>query len=233
MLAAIRVDRTTGGTMTSAQHRSVPAPLAHTDVLVLDYLAALWAAAEDLDAEVRDDLMVAVADYIALRRVSAEDDAEYVLRLLGPPESLAAAARRGRMPAHVRVPAPPPAAPAPPAVPAGGAEYAAIALLTLGALLLPVVGPIAGLLLMAGSPRWTAMQKVTASTLAVGTAAFGAAVGFVLVMAGGDAAGVFLAWCAAVAGPIGAALMLVPSMTDRGNRAPRPPAPRYPAPGWR
>ncbi len=221
--------------MTSAQHRSAPAPLAHTDVLVLDYLAALWAAAEDLTPELRDDLMVAVADYIALRRVSAEDDAEYVLRLLGPPESLAAAARRGRLPAHVVVPAPPPVAPAPepPAVPAGGAEYAAIALLTLGALLLPVIGPVAGLLLMAGSPRWTAMQKVGASTLAVGTAAFGAAVGFVIVMAGGDAAGVFLAWCAAVAGPIGAALVLVPSLADRGRRGPGRSAPRYPAPSWR
>ncbi len=222
--------------MTSAQHRSLPAPLAHTDVLVLDYLAALWAAAEDLAPEVRDDLMTAVADYIALRRTSAEDGAEYVLRLLGPPESLAAAARRGRMPAHVVAPMPPPAALPPPAAPVSGAEYAAITLLTLGAFLLPVVGPVAGLLLMAGSPRWTAMRKVTASTVAVGTAAFGAVVGFVLVVVGGEAAGLFLAWCAAVAGPIGAALTLIPSLSERGHRerghrAPRHPG--HPAPGRR
>jgi hypothetical protein len=76
--------------MTSAERRPLPAPLAHTDVLVLDYLAGLWAAAGDLPPEVRDDLMAIVADYIAVRRTLPGDDAEYVLRLLGPPEALAA-----------------------------------------------------------------------------------------------------------------------------------------------
>ena len=44
------------------------APLAHTDVIVLDYLAALWAQSEDLSPQQRDDLMSTVADYIQARR---------------------------------------------------------------------------------------------------------------------------------------------------------------------
>ena len=44
------------------------APLAHTDVIVLDYLAALWAQSEDLSPQMRDDLMTTVADYISARR---------------------------------------------------------------------------------------------------------------------------------------------------------------------
>jgi len=43
------------------------APLAHTDVVVLDYLAALWAQSEELSPEMRDELMSTVADYIAVR----------------------------------------------------------------------------------------------------------------------------------------------------------------------
>ncbi len=37
--------------MTSALHRQDTAPLAHRDVLVLDYLAALWAATDDLQPD--------------------------------------------------------------------------------------------------------------------------------------------------------------------------------------
>ncbi|MFD0524207.1 HAAS signaling domain-containing protein [Paractinoplanes durhamensis] len=77
------------------------APLAHTDVIVLDYLAALWAQSEDLSPEQRDSLMSTVADYIAARRVAAVDpleDAAAIVRRLGPPEDLVAAMRRGALP---------------------------------------------------------------------------------------------------------------------------------------
>ncbi|MEU4220002.1 hypothetical protein AB0F10_32240, partial [Actinoplanes sp. NPDC026623] len=89
--------------MTSVPHHYDTAPLVHTDVLVLDYLAALWAAGEDLEPALRDELMTTVADYIAMRRTSPTDpidDPAQILHRLGPPEPLAAAARRGRVPAH-------------------------------------------------------------------------------------------------------------------------------------
>ncbi|GAA0798190.1 hypothetical protein [Spirilliplanes yamanashiensis] len=213
--------------MTTADHRPVPAPLAHTDVLVLDYLAALWAAAEELTPDTRDELMGVVADYIALRRTGPGDDPEYVLRLLGPPESLVAAARRGRMPVHLTGPLrPPPPAPRPPA-PRGesrASEYTAIALLTGGAVLLPVVGPLSGLLVAMGSPRWTGAQKAVAAVVAVGTALVGGVFGLLVVAAGADL-GLFFMYLAVVVGPIAAALTLLPGLSD--NR--RPPAP----PGWR
>ncbi len=38
---------------------------ADADVIVLDYLAALWAESEDLSPDLRDELMTTVADYIA------------------------------------------------------------------------------------------------------------------------------------------------------------------------
>ncbi|WP_394328236.1 HAAS signaling domain-containing protein, partial [Couchioplanes caeruleus] len=98
--------------MTSGPYSDDTAPLAHSDVLVLDYLAALWAAGDDLDPDLRDELMTTVADYIAMRRAAGgepADDPSLILRRLGAPEALAAAARRGRMPAHLRRPAPLPA----------------------------------------------------------------------------------------------------------------------------
>jgi len=96
--------------MTSVPHHYDTTPLAHTDGLVLDYLAALWGASEDLAPELRDELMTTVADYIAMRRTSVADpvdDPRHILHRLGPPDSLVAAARRGRIPAHLRRPAVP------------------------------------------------------------------------------------------------------------------------------
>ncbi|GAA2608720.1 HAAS signaling domain-containing protein [Paractinoplanes durhamensis] len=157
------------------------APLAHTDVIVLDYLAALWAQSEDLSPEQRDSLMSTVADYIAARRVAAVDpleDAAAIVRRLGPPEDLVAAMRRGALPPHVRLPAlvlpPPPAPPVPPARSGpGGAEYAAGEMLTAGAFVLPAVAPVAGMLLATASPHWTPAQKVTGWALTAGTVAGG------------------------------------------------------------
>ncbi|MEV6492547.1 hypothetical protein AB0M20_28605, partial [Actinoplanes sp. NPDC051633] len=96
--------------MTSAPNQDT-APLAHADVIVLDYLAALWAESEGLAHELRDELMTTVADYIAARRTSVSDpisDPEEIVGRLGPPEAIVASVRRGRMPAHLRMPLPPP-----------------------------------------------------------------------------------------------------------------------------
>ena len=206
--------------MTSVPHHYDTTPLAHTDVLVLDYLAALWGAGDDLSPEVRDELMTTVADYIAMRRTSAADpleDPRHILQRLGPPEALAAAARRGRMPAHLRRPVAPAPLPPPPS-PAGtssGPEYAGIALLTAGSVVLPVISPLAGLMLVSGSARWSPAQKTAAWVLA----GLPVLLGFVMVLGtaffGGGAEVLLLAYLAMVAGAIIAGLSLLPGLAAR------------------
>lgn len=204
--------------MTSVPHHLDTAPLAHADTLVLDYLAALWAAADDLAPELRDELMTVVADYIAMRRCSPADpieDPRQILHRLGPPEGLAAAARRGRMPAHLRRPVMPVMPVAPAARASGHLEYAGIALITAGSVVLPVISPLAGLLLVSGSPRWSPAQKTAAWVLA----ALPVLLGFVMVLAAlafGEGPEVLvLAYLAMVGGAIIAGLSLLPGLSAR------------------
>jgi hypothetical protein len=204
--------------MTSVPHHYDTTPLAHSDVLVLDYLAALWGASDDLAPELRDELMTTVADYIAMRRTSAADpleDPRHILHRLGPPEALAAAARRGRMPAHLRRPAVPAPLPPPAAGSSSGPEFAGIALLTAGSVVLPVISPLAGLMLVSGSPRWSPAQKTAAWVLA----GLPVLLGFVMVLAaaffGGRPEVLLLSYLAMVAGAIIAGLSLLPGLTAR------------------
>jgi hypothetical protein len=184
------------------------APLAHDDVLVLDYLAALWAAADDLPPETRDDLMNTVAGYIAMRRDLA-DDPSRVLSRLGPPEDLVAAVLRSGTPTHLRLPVYAPAPPPPPPARTGGSDQVAIALLTGGAVVLPMVGQAAGLLVATVSPRWTGMQKAAAWLLVggppAGTFLLLAILAGVSVFSG---LGFFMMYAAACAGSIVAGLAL-------------------------
>jgi uncharacterized membrane protein len=200
--------------MTAAQHWSDTAPLAHTDTIVLDYLGALWAETDDLAPELRDELMSTVADYIAMRRAAGEDDPELILRRLGPPEAIAAAVRRGRMPPHLRLPgAPPPARPG--GAPAGHLEYAGIALLTGGAVVLPVVAPLAGMLLVSGSPRWTPVQKTAAWVLAGVPVLIGLMFVLGALLSMGGAGPFALGYLAMIAGPFVAGLSLLPGLARR------------------
>ncbi|GGQ81612.1 hypothetical protein [Couchioplanes azureus] len=204
--------------MTSGPYSSDTAPLAHTDVLVLDYLAALWAAGEDLDPDLRDELMTTVADYIAMRRSAGgepADDPSWILRRLGSPESLVAAARRGRMPAHLRRPVAAPAGPAPAPPTSAGGEYAGLALLAGGSVLMPVVAPLAGLLLISGSPRWSAAQKTAAWVLATGPALLGFALVVLAAMFGGGPEALVVAYLMTIGGAFVAALSLLPGITAR------------------
>ncbi|GAA2589580.1 hypothetical protein GCM10010435_80230 [Winogradskya consettensis] len=192
---------------------TAPLVQAQADVLVLDYLAALWAATDDLEPELRDELMAAVADFIAVRRQGqggSMDDAAPILQRLGPPASLAAAARRGRMPAHLRrlaVPAPAPAS--------SGADYAALALLTAGSVILPGAGPLAGLVLTTTSPRWTPGVKAAAWVLAAGPMLIAMVVVLGSVMFGAGPEGLFLAYALMVIGGFLAAITLLPGLTTR------------------
>ncbi|MEV4279029.1 HAAS signaling domain-containing protein [Actinoplanes xinjiangensis] len=180
------------------------APPAHDDVLVLDYLASLWAAAGDLPPETRDELMNTVAGYIAMRRDLA-DDPSRVLGRLGPPDQLVAAVRRSGTPTHLRLPAGSVPAPDSP----GGSERVAVALLTGGAIALPVVGQTAGLMIATVSPRWTPVQKVVAWLLATGPVV--GALLLLVVLAGVSlftGLGLLVIYAAACIGSIAAGLTL-------------------------
>ena len=205
------------------------APLAHTDVIVLDYLAALWAQSEDLSPQQRDDLMSTVADYIQARRMAAAplEDAGAIVQRLGPPESLVDAARRGQIPAHIRLPALiPPPAPAPLAPighgQAGGvAEYFAVGMLTAGALFLPVISPVAGMLLASASPHFTAAEKATGWMLTAGSTAAGVFLTlFFMVLPEHSGAAVLLIYFALTAGAFAAGLTLLNALRRRQGSLP-------------
>ncbi|MEU8239602.1 hypothetical protein AB0C07_15270 [Actinoplanes missouriensis] len=183
------------------------APLAHADTLVLDYLAALWAASDDLSPEARDELMSTVTGYIALRRDLADDPARVISRL-GPPEQLADAVRRGGMATHLRLPTPVPAPPAPAATGGSGADHTAVALLIAGSFVLPVLAPGAGMLIATGSPSWTPMQKAAAWILTTGSAA--GALLTALVLAGASSGlALLVLYLGACAGSVTAGLALL------------------------
>ena len=204
------------------------APLAHTDVIVLDYLAALWAQSEDLSPQQRDDLMSTVADYIQARRMAAAplEDAAAIVQRLGPPESLVEAARRGQMPAHIRLPAlipppPPPVAPLFRGQVAGVAEYFAVGMLTAGALFLPVVSPVGGMLLASASPHFTAAEKATGWMLTAGSAAAGVFLTlFFMVLPEHSGAAVLLIYFALTAGAFAAGLTLLNALRRRQGSLP-------------
>jgi hypothetical protein len=221
--------------MTSAPHQAEPldktAPLAHADVIVLDYLAALWAESEDLSSDLRDELMTTVADYIAMRRTSVSDplsDPQQIVGRLGPPEALVGAVRRGgRMPAHLRLPmhntAPVPAyrplPPPPDPMPVAdrtASDGAAIGLLMGGGFVLPVVAPIAGMVIASVSPRWTTAQKMAAWTLVLGSVVAGFILSLV-VLAASNAEGLalFVAYSAVVTGSMIAGITLIPGLSRK------------------
>jgi hypothetical protein len=202
--------------MTAAPHWSDTAPVAHHDTIVLDYLGALWAETQDLAPELRDELMSTVADFIARRRVTGDDDPEVILRRLGPPETIAAAARRGRMPPHLRLPAVRGPLPVDDA-PAGAVEYAGVALLTGGAVVLPVVAPLAGMLLITASPRWSPVQKAAAWMLAGVPVLLGLVMIFGALLFSGPPDVLALAFLAMVAGPFVAGLSLLPGLGRRAS----------------
>ena len=208
--------------MTTASPSDTTAPLAHSDAIVLDYLAALWAESDDLSPELRDELMTTVAEYIALRRTSVSDplaDPGQIVGRLGPPEALVASVRRGRMPTHLRLPiAPPPRPPARtrPGTGTGAGDSTALALIMAGTFVLPVLSPLAGMMMVSGSPRWTAAQKGAAWVLVAGSTMSGLLLVLVAsVFFYSGEAGVVFAYLAMVAGAFVAGITLLPGLVGR------------------
>lgn len=81
-----------------------------------------------------------------------------VLGRLGPPEDIIAAELEGDMPARDSGRSSP-AAPSP----WGGLEIAAVALLAVGGIVLPLLGTMVGLALVWVSPRWGTQDKLVAT----------------------------------------------------------------------
>jgi uncharacterized membrane protein len=135
------------------------------EALVSEYMGRLEAAAQPLPADRREELIAEVNDHIeaALAEAGSRDEvtARNVLERLGVPEEIVAAETGGGGdPAS-----PPPATERRPRW--GPAEVAAILLLTVGAIFLPVVGPLIGLVLVWMSGEWTTRQKWVATSIVV------------------------------------------------------------------
>ena len=131
------------------------------DRLVSEYLSRLHAAAWVLPADRRTALVDG-----ARHRLYAEigDDTDpartrAAIDSLGPPED---AVRREAETLGPAVPVPPR-----PLSVWGSREVAAVLLLAIGGLALPVVGPVVGLALAWMSDRWTTTERLVATVLAV------------------------------------------------------------------
>ena len=132
-----------------------------SDRLVSEYLSQLHAAAWVLPADRRTALVDGarrrlydeIGDDAAAARTRAAIDS------LGPPED---AVRREAETLGPTVPVPPP-----PLSVWGSREVAAVLLLAIGGLALPIVGPVVGLALAWMSDRWTTTERLVATVLAV------------------------------------------------------------------
>jgi hypothetical protein len=135
--------------------------------VVRDYLGRLYAAGWGLAAARRDELVAEVSGHIdeALR---GEHEAGHhgeavvrnVLERLGPPEEIVRAESEGQRYDVVLTSGHEPF----PRV-WGPVEILAVVLLSVGSFLLPVVGPVAGVVFVWVSGQWTRQQKVIGSGL--------------------------------------------------------------------
>lgn len=141
------------------------------EALIHDYLGRLQAASWPLPAGRRAELSGEVAEHIeaALAEAGRHDEVTVrnVLERLGPPEEIVAAEGVGA-PDAVRGES----GSAGTAVgmaaarsPWGAVEIIALLLLTVGALLLPFIGPLIGLVFVWVSAQWTTRQKGIATAI--------------------------------------------------------------------
>jgi len=135
------------------------------DTLVNDYLDRLEAELADFSSARRRELVQEIAEHIAEARASLEVETEAEVRnlldRLGDPAEIAAEARG---PEHAGD-----AAPAPVVERRGsGLDIAALALLLVGGLVLPVVGWIVGVVLLWVSSTWTIGQKILGTLVVPG-----------------------------------------------------------------
>lgn len=136
------------------------------EALVRDYLGRLDAASWPLSPGRRDELRAEVTEHIdaALAEAGARDEVTVrnVLERLGRPEEIAAADADPVVgaPSAMSMPAPQAAS-----SPWGAVEILAILFLTAGAIFLPFVGPLIGLVFTWGSRQWTTREKSVATLI--------------------------------------------------------------------
>ena len=131
------------------------------------YLERLDRAAAHLPDGRRAELREEIASHLAQ---AVPDGATAVqvaqaLDRLGPPEEIVAAEQAAPFPSAQAVPGPSPAVPPSRGI---GHEAVAVGMLTVGAVVLPVVGWLVGVLLLWTSRLWTTREKVLGTVLIPG-----------------------------------------------------------------
>ena len=141
------------------------------DQRVTDYLDRLRAAAQSLPDDRRLELVDDVRGHIeiALTADRSEDGTvvDTVLMRLGSPEEIVAAEMEPE-PNRVVIGPVSSSSPADRRRPHATVEFKALALLTIGAVVLPFIGPLVALGYVWASARWTTVQKRTATIAVVG-----------------------------------------------------------------
>jgi hypothetical protein len=140
------------------------------EALVNEYLGRLDAAATSLPPSRRTELAGEVSQHIemALAEAGRRDEVTVrnVLDRLGPPDEIVDAERgtEGPPPGWTLAPV---QASAAARSPWGAVEIAAVLLLTVGAVFLPFIGPLLGLVFVWMSAQWTNRQKTIATAIVV------------------------------------------------------------------
>lgn len=128
----------------------------NADKLVAEYLRRLDRELRALPRGPRRELLQEIEEHVAAGRAELPDESEAAIRALldriGEPEELAADARE-RFGVSER---------------AGTREVAAVALVLLGGLFVPVLGWLFGVALLWGSPVWTRRDKLIGTLLIPG-----------------------------------------------------------------
>ncbi len=135
--------------------------------LAEDYLRRLDRAAWSLPGPDRTELLAEIRAHLeaGLTPGSTDADVRNLLDELGAPEDIVAAAQaapEGQPTTGIARPAPLPGE-----SPWGAMEILAVVGLTVGTFVLPIIGPVVGLVLAWASERWTSREKWVATILTV------------------------------------------------------------------
>lgn len=188
--------------------------------LVLDYLARVESAARGLPPSIRAELVADLSAHLdsSLSSSPSEAAVDAALKDLGDPRDVVAAAYEG-LDAEPRtapvVPGPLGPQPSVAASPWGPVEVIAIVGLTLGAFLLPLLGPVVGLVMSWVSQRWTRRDKIVGTLLYLAPLLL---VPFVAAAALFSPAHLLVVGLIGFVGPLAAGAYLAVRLTSRRDR---------------
>ena len=135
--------------------------------LAEDYLRRLEQVSWPLPGPDRAELLAEIRGHLeaGLTPGSSDADVRNLLDELGAAEDIVSAAQS--TPDGAPVTGMPTPAPQVPVSPWGALEIVAVLALTLGTFVVPIIGPIIGIVLVWGSTRWTHREKTVATILTV------------------------------------------------------------------